>query len=136
MDTVKEFLLQLILFSIIEGILLNYFLIKIYNFKSMGIKNILLYSIGITIIYFIFPPALRQVGIILFTYIFVRNIKISFLWILYLLITETIIVFCYNLFLSIDFIYLTKLETFIFMIPIRIVQFLIIFLYNKYNGKE
>lgn len=137
METVvKDFLLQLILFSFIEGMLLNYYIINIYNIKSIKIKNIFLYSVGITIIYFILPPVLRQVGIILFTYIFVKNVKISFLWILYLLITETVIVFCYNLFLSIDFVYLTKLETFIFMIPIRVVQFLIIFLYSKYNRKE
>lgn len=130
---IKEFLLQLILFSIIEGILLDYFLIKIYNYKSMGYKNILLYSIGITIIYFIFPPILRQIVIILFSSYFIfiifkdnyiKKFKIIMLFCLNIMLVELICAMIYEYIFGIDYATLNKINTFIIMIPIRFVEIL------------
>lgn len=132
---IKEFLLQLILFSIIEGILLDYFLIKIYNYKSMGYKNILLYSIGITIIYFIFPPILRQIVIILFSSYFIfiifkdnyiKKLKIIMLFCLNIMLVELICAMIYEYIFGIDYATLNKINTFIIMIPIRFVEILLI----------
>ena len=135
---VKDFLVTLVSLGIIETFITLFYFTKISKFK-IKIIDFILYLIFITIMYYI-PPVIRQFFIFLGTLIYLNyrtKIKIylciKFLFAFYsvLLITEVIFSIFYEIFLNLDFTNMNGFKLFIFLLPCKILQILLI----KNGGK-
>lgn len=124
------------LFSLIEGFILCKFYENIYKLSKFKIYQIFVLSIVNCLISEIFPPLFYQIIIILWIGLFLKifkkiDYKDGFIYglfsMIFVLVTEMLYNFIIELFIGLDGFNMNDLNLFLLIIPIKIIQFIIIF---------
>ena len=135
MKLLKDIIVDFCLFSLIEGWILTQFYEKICNCRKFKWYEILILSFINCTISQVFVPVIYQILIIIIlsvilyykeNYTFIKCIKNSILSMLFILITEMSYGMLCEILFKINFINLSKISLFNFMIPIRLIQYLLI----------
>lgn len=136
MELVKDVVVDFCLFSLIEGFIFCLFFEKIGGCKKFKWYEVLILSIGNCIISQTFLPIIYQIVILVYMSFIIKlfdkqykiyyYIKIVFLSIIFMLITEMLFAMFYDFVLNINFIKIKEVKNFIAMIPIRILQIFLI----------
>lgn len=143
MELVKDVVVDFCLFSLIEGFIFCLFFEKIGGCKKFKWYEVLILSIGNCIISQTFLPIIYQIVILVYMSFILKlfdkqykiyyYIKIVFLSIIFMLITEMLFAMFYELFFNIIFSNTNELNNFIITIPIRIIQIILINLLKRRN---
>lgn len=143
----KDILLDFILFSGIEGFIFCLFFYKIGNCRKFKWYEWLIMSFGNCVISKVFPPIIYQILMIIWMayfnkfvineYNYKYYLKFSGLSMFFFLITEMPYNMILELFNITDiFDIQNKFVIFEIMIPLRIIQFIIIYMLNKIKRGE
>ena len=139
MELLKDIIIDFCLFSLIEGWIYCLFFEKICGCNKFKWYQIIMLSFGNCIISQIFPPLIYQCFMILWMHLIlnkinkfnIKNFKFGFFVMIFQLITEMPIAFLYDTIFKFDFVYQNCIVLFLFMMPIRFLQYYIInFIYN------
>lgn len=142
----REMIIDFMLFSFVEGLLYAMFFNRVCKCKKFNIFEIIVMSIGNCVVFCLFPPIIYQIfmmGWMAFC-LHLKNgtdhttfqyVKYSFLVMVGQLITEMVFAMFYDFVLNIDFSKSSPLTVFIIMIPIRAIQFIIIYKLGGFNMK-
>ena len=142
MELVKNVVVDFCLFSLIEGFIFCLFFEKIGGCKKFKWYEIFLLSLGNCIISQIFPPVVYQI-IAIFYMIFylkifkkiniIRNIKIVSISMILMMIIEMTIAMLYEILFGINFVKIDIFESFLFSIPIKIIEIYLILIFWRNN---
>ena len=142
----REMVIDFVLFSFVEGLLYAMFFNRVCKCKKFNVFEIIVMSIGNCVVSCLFPPIIYQIfmmGWMAFC-LHLKNgtdrttfqyVKYSFLVMFGQLITEMIFAMFYDFVFNIDFSTSSSLTVFIITIPIRIIQFIIIYKLGGFNMK-
>ena len=142
-NTVKNFLELLLLFTIIESFIFSLFINKIGKMRMFKWYEILGYAIILVICSLIFPPLIRQIFMILIPIIYMYfnkfgNLKhiivVTLLEFGYILVIEMLFGMLMDLFCMFNWVLISNFIKFIYMLPIRFVEVLLIMIGGKLNG--
>ena len=143
----REIVTDFVLFSFVEGLLYAMFFNTVCKCKKFNVFEIIVMSIGNCVVSCLFPPIIYQIfmmGWMAFC-LHLKNgtdrtifqyVKYSFYGLLYLLITEMLYAMFFEFILNIDLFNFTKVQTFVVMIPIRLLQFVVIIEWRKIHMKS
>lgn len=143
----REMVTDFVLFSFVEGLLYAMFFNRVCKCKKFNIFEIIIMSIGNCVVSCLFPPIIYQIvmmGWMAFC-LHLKNetdcttfqyVKYSFYGLLYSLITEMLYAMFFEFILNIDLFNFTKVQTFVVMIPIRLLQFVVIIEWRKIHMKS
>ena len=142
----REIVTDFVLFSFVEGLLYAMFFNRVCKCKKFNVFEIIVMSIGNCVVSCFFPPIIYQIfmmGWMAFC-LHLKNgtdrttfqyVKYSFLVMVGQLITEMVFAMFYDFVLNIDFSKSSSLTVFVIMIPIRVIQFIIIYKLGGFNMK-
>lgn len=142
----REMIIDFMLFSFVEGLLYAMFFNRVCKCKKFNIFEIIVMSIGNCVVSCLFPPIIYQIfmmGWMAFC-LHLKNgtdhttfqyVKYSFLVMVGQLIIEMVFAMFYDFVLNIDFSKSSSLTVFAIMIPIRVIQFIIIYKLGGFNMK-
>lgn len=142
----REIVTDFVLFSFVEGLLYAMFFNRVCKCKKFNLFEIIVMSIGNCVVSCLFPPLIYQIIMIgwMAFCLYLKNgtdrttfqyVKYSFLVMLGQLVTEMVFAMFYDFVLNIDFSKSLSLTVFAIMIPIRAIQFIIIYKLGGFNMK-
>ena len=142
----REMVIDFVLFSFVEGLLYAMFFNRVCKCKKFNVFEIIVMSIGNCVVSCLFPPIIYQIFMMdwMAFCLYLKNgtdrttfqyIKYSFLVMFGQLITEMVFAMFYDFVLNIDFSKSSSLTVFTIMIPIRAIQFIIIYKLGGFNMK-
>ena len=145
MELLKSIIVDFCLFGLFEGWICCLFFEKIGKTNKFKWYQILILSFINCIISKIFNPIIYQILMIIWTISFLtiykkfklfKNIKYGLFCVLYMLIIEMNYSILLEIFFNIDCFNLTILNKFIYMIPLRFMEILIIYYYEYYQKNK
>lgn len=143
----REIVTDFVLFSFVEGLLYAMFFNRVCKCKKFDVFEIIVMSIGNCVVFCLFPPIIYQIVMMCWMAfcLHLKNetdrttfqyVKYSFYGLLYSLITEMLYAMFFEFILNIDLFNFTKIRTFVIMIPIRLLQFVVIIEWRKMHMKS
>lgn len=133
----REIVTDFVLFSGIEGFIFCLFFEKVGECRRFKWYEWLILSVGNCLISQLLPPLLYQIVCIIWmcSFLHISNnlsilngLKLSFKSVVFFLICEMVFAMIYEVLFNIDFSVLGNMKTFMFMILIRLVEILFIFI--------
>lgn len=143
----REIVTDFVLFSFVEGLLYAMFFNRVCKCKKFNLFEIIVMSIGNCVVSCLSPPLIYQIimiGWMVFC-LYLKNgtdrtifqyVKYSFYGLLYSLITEMLYAMFFEFILNTDLFNFTKVQTFVVMIPIRLLQFVVIIEWREIHMKS
>lgn len=143
----REIVTDFVLFSFVEGLLYAMFFNRVCKCKKFNLFEIIVMSIGNCVVSCLFPPLIYQIIMIgwMAFCLYLKNgtdrttfryVKYSFYGLLYSLITEMLYAMFFEFILNTDLFNFTKVQTFVVMIPIRLLQFVVIIEWREIHMKS
>lgn len=143
----REIVTDFVLFSFVEGLLYAMFFNRVCKCKKFNLFEIIVMSIGNCVVSCLFPPLIYQIIMIgwMAFCLYLKNgtdrttfqyVKYSFYELLYSLITEMLYAMFFEFILNTDLFNFTKVQTFVVMIPIRLLQFVVIIEWREIHMKS
>lgn len=143
----KEIVTDFVLFSFVEGLLYAMFFNRVCKCNKFNLFEIIVMSIGNCVVSCLFPPLIYQIIMIgwMAFCLYLKNgtdrttfqyVKYSFYGLLYSLITEMLYAMFFEFILNTDLFNFTKVQTFVVMIPIRLLQFVVIIEWREIHMKS
>lgn len=135
-----EVIQNYLLFGVVENLVIFMFLRNVCRVSQVKYRDLIPLSLLFVLFGSITIPFVKQIlGLItLFAYLkivskesFVSCLKKSTMSFMYLLTIETLCCVLVSCLFSVDITTLDRYETFLYFIPIRVLELFIIFLYNK-----
>lgn len=140
MELVKDVVVDFCLFSLIEGFIFCLFFEKIGGCRKFKWYEVLILSIGNCIISQVFPPIIYQIIAIFYMSILLNLLKIEKIFkclkivitsMILMMIIEMIFAMIYEVLFKIDFVHCNDYLLFLFVIPIRVVEILLINIFRR-----
>ena len=140
MELVKDVVVDFCLFSLIEGFIFCLFFEKIGGCRKFKWYEVLILSIGNCIISQVFPPIIYQIIAIFYMSILLNLLKIEKIFkclkivitsMILMMIIEMIFAMIYEVLFKIDFVHCNDYLLFLFVIPIRAVEILLINIFRR-----